>query len=84
MTSFPKIKSVSPLENQRLRVKFSTGTQKIYDCTTLLDAPPFTPLKNKGFFKQVHVDQNGFGVVWNDDIDLSESELWLHGTEVLP
>ena len=82
MTTYPKIKSVNPLDECRLFVTFSTGIKKIYDCTTLLSETPFAPLKNKVFFKQVRVDQNGYGIAWNDDIDLSESELWIHGTPV--
>lgn len=79
MISYPKIKSVEPLESKRLRVTFSTGVNKIYDCTSLLEEIPFTPLKDELLFRQVHADRTGYGVVWNDNIDLSESELWIHG-----
>ncbi len=78
-TSYPKIKTVDVLPERRLFVTFSTGIQKTYDCTPLLSQAPFTPLKNPHLFNEVQVDANGYGIAWNDDIDLSESELWLHG-----
>jgi hypothetical protein len=30
-------------------------------------------------FNSVHVDKHGYGIVWNDELDLSESELWING-----
>jgi hypothetical protein len=25
------------------------------------------------------VDKHGYGIAWNDELDLSESELWING-----
>ncbi|MDD2230018.1 MAG: DUF2442 domain-containing protein [Candidatus Cloacimonetes bacterium] len=36
-------------------------------------------IKDEHLFKQVRADSMGYGVVWNDDLDLSESELWING-----
>jgi hypothetical protein len=79
MVSYPKIKSVVPLLGKRIRVTFTSGETKVYDCTPLLKDPPFLLLKNDAFFRQVHLDNAGYGVVWNDKVDLSESELWING-----
>ncbi|MCX7043904.1 MAG: DUF2442 domain-containing protein [Candidatus Sumerlaeota bacterium] len=78
---YPKIQSIVPLSGQRLRVTFVTGLVKIYDCSPLLHEPPFDQLRDTTIFRNVQVDQGGYGIVWNDEIDLSESELWLHGIE---
>lgn len=43
----------------------------------------FTCLRMKAFFNAVHVDSGGYGISWNDDIDLSEYELWTNGQEAL-
>ncbi len=80
MNSYPKIISVSPLNNKKLRVTFETGITKLYDCTPLLKETPFVPLKDEYFFRNVHADHSGYGIVWNDEVDLSESEIWIHGT----
>jgi Protein of unknown function (DUF2442). len=39
-------------------------------------------LRNEAFFKAVAVDPGGYGVSWNDQMDLSEYELWRNGVEV--
>jgi hypothetical protein len=43
----------------------------------------FKPLQdNYAFFKQVKVDETGYAVVWNDEIDISEYELWENGITI--
>jgi hypothetical protein len=76
---FPKIKSVKPLPDYRLRVVFYNDMVVTYDCSPLLEEAVFNPLSDQSLFNQAQVDSGGYGIVWNDDIDLSESELWLNG-----
>jgi len=77
--AYPKVQSVAPLPGRRLRVTFTSGVSKVYDCKPLLKAAPFAPLKSDAFFARGRPAQGGYGVVWSDEVDLSESELWLHG-----
>ena len=79
MKPYPKVKSVRPLDNYRLLVGFTNDVVKIYDCAVLLADPVFSSLRNKTWFRSVHVDKGGYGISWNDEIDLSESELWTYG-----
>jgi hypothetical protein len=79
----PKILSVQPQENKKLLVTFVNGIQKVYDCTQLLAKEMFQLLKNDAFFKSVKVDAGGYGISWNDELDLSEYELWTNGVEVV-
>jgi hypothetical protein len=78
----PRILSVQPLENKKLLVKFVNGVEKVYDCMQLLNREVFQFLKNDAFFKAVRVDAGGYGISWNDEVDLSEYELWVNGAEV--
>lgn len=39
----------------------------------------FLPLQNPDFFKNVQIEPGGHAVFWNEDIDISEYELWIHG-----
>lgn len=39
----------------------------------------FRVLEDEAFFRNVHADRLGYGVSWNDAVDLAESELWLKG-----
>lgn len=80
---FHKVKDVLPLANMQLFVQFANGTTKTYDCNHLvLDIPGFSALENDELFFDVQVDVGGYGIVWNDELDLSCDELWDHGVEV--
>ncbi len=78
---YPRIESVLPLGGRRLLVAFANGVTKVYDCTPLLAYAPFKPLADDPLFRCVKADPHGYGVVWNDDIDLAEAELWENGRE---
>jgi hypothetical protein len=77
----PGIESVKPLKGGRLLATFANGAAKTYDCNQLLHLEMFQVLANEGFFKSVKVDVGGYGVSWDDDVDLSEYELWVNGKE---
>ena len=81
---FHKIKSVSPLPDFKLSVQFSEGVTKVYDMKPLFEKlPVFTQLRdNAAEFACVSVDVGGYGIVWNDDLDLSCDELWENGSAV--
>ena len=82
MPTYPKVKSVTALPNLKLRVIFVSGKVKIYNCAPLITEDAFRPLKDEAFFKNVRVDAAGYGISWNDYVDLSESELWTNGTAI--
>ena len=81
---FHKVKNVSALPAYKLSVQFSEGVTKIYDVKPLFEKISiFTELKNNlQEFACVAVDEGGYGIVWNDDIDLSCDELWENGVQV--
>ena len=82
MDSWPRVRQVQPLAGRRLRVAFDNGQERIYDCEPLLDRPAFSLLRDPAFFRAVHPDPHGYGVLWSDEVDLAESELWLNGSSV--
>jgi hypothetical protein len=75
----PKIISAQAVDNRTLLIEFSNHEVKRYDISNLLDKPIFTPLQNPGFFKNFSIELGGYGLVWNDEIDISEYELWQNG-----
>ena len=79
MEKYPKILNVETKNGKRLLVTFDNGIKKIYDCSSLLGSDIFKSLLNDVLFNSVHVDKHGYGIVWNDELDLSESELWING-----
>ena len=78
---FKKVNSVKPLENYELLVKFQSGEEKKYDIKTWFNKQSvFLDLSLiQGLFEQVKVDIGGYGISWNDNIDLSADELWENG-----
>ncbi len=81
---FHKVKAVRPLPEYTLLVEFRAGERKRYPVLPLLrkfDA--FRALTQiKGLFEQVKVDAGGYGVSWNDEIDLSCNELYENGIRI--
>jgi hypothetical protein len=78
----PRIQSVKPLEGKRLLVKFVNEVEKTYDCNPLLHLEAFQLLRNEAFFKSVKVDLGGYGISWDDEVDLSEYELWVNSEKL--
>ncbi len=80
---FYKVKNVTPLENLILLVEFENGDKKQYDIKPLMNQwAVFKDLNNHHLFRLVKVDTGGYGVVWNDYIDLACNELWENGMAV--
>ena len=78
---FHKVKSVKSLDNYILEIVFENNIIKYYDVSKLFEKwTVFKKLKTiNGLFNQVKVDDGGYGVSWNEEIDLSCNELWENG-----
>ena len=78
---FYKVKNVKALDNYIIHVDFESGVSKKYDIKMLLtNFKEFeTLIKVNGLFEQVKVDLGGYGISWNDDLDLSCNELYENG-----
>ena len=81
---FYKIKSIKALDNYIIHVDFESGVSKEYDVKTLIsDFKEFESLTQvNGLFEQVKVDVGGYGVSWNDELDLSCNELYANGVSI--
>lgn len=78
----PRIVSAQAIDNRILIVKFTNHEIRKYDISKLLDNPMFAPLCNLGFFRNFRIEPGGYGLVWNEEIDISEYELWQNGTSL--
>ena len=78
---FYRVESVEPKDNFILSVSFTDGVKLEYDIKPLfLKWDVFNNLKTvKGLFQQVKVDAGGYGISWNDEIDLASEELRING-----
>lgn len=80
---FHKVKEVNALPDMTLSVQFLNGVTKLYDVKPLSTRfPDFNRLEDEALFGSVEVDHGGYGIIWNDEIDLSCDELWENGVEV--
>lgn len=79
-----RIKSVKPLNDLKLSVLFQNGVEKEYDIRDLYPVfPQFQEFEtNNELFSQVQVDTGGYGISWNDDLDLDAEELWDDGITI--
>ena len=80
---FHKIKNVTPLKDFKLSIQFAEGLTKIYDMKKLIENNKiFADLKDINLFNSVEVDIGGYGVIWNDDIDISCDELFENSKKI--
>ncbi|MGP1459120.1 MAG: DUF2442 domain-containing protein [Treponema sp.] len=81
---FHKIKAVRALSDYRLYVQFSEGITKMYDVKPLFNKwKAFKVLKSiPELFYDVEVDTGGYGIIWNDELDLSCDELYENGKTI--
>ena len=77
-----RIKSVQPCENSTILVLFWNGVEKTYDMKKLYSVfPQFEVFENDvDLFNHVVVDAGGYGISWNDDLDLDAEDIWDRGT----
>ena len=77
---FHKIVEVKAKDNFILIAKFDNGIKKEYDIKIMINKfEVFKELNNENLFKSVKVDVGGYGISWNENIDLSSEEIWENG-----
>jgi len=80
---FHRIRSVSVIEPFRLHAVFVDGTEREYDLRRWEHRPEFSLLfRHPALQKAVRVEPGGYGISWNDNIDLSAEEIYWNGIGV--
>jgi hypothetical protein len=76
-----KIISVEAMPGLVLKAIFESGETRFYDVAPLkAKFPAFETLSTTpGLFESARVDACGYGVMWNDEIDLASEEIWFNG-----
>ena len=74
-----KIKKVYPKENYTLICEFENGIKKKYDLKQLMEKYSIFKRLDKELFNKVIVDSGGYGISWNEEIDLAAEEIWENG-----
>lgn len=73
---YPRIHKAKAANDTTLIIQFTNQEIKKYDIRHLLDIPMFSPLRQSALFKNFQIEPGGYGIIWNEDIDISEYELW--------
>lgn len=77
-----KIKKVYPKENYTLICEFENGIKKKYDLKQLMEKYSIFKRLDKELFNKVIVDSGGYGISWNEEIDLAAEEIWENGIKL--
>ena len=73
-------RSAEPLKDFKLKIIFTDGEVRLYDCKALFQYKVYEPLKNINFFQNVKVRD---GVIcWNEAIDIAPEKIY-HDSIVL-
>jgi hypothetical protein len=71
----PRIIYVEPLDNYKLKLKFTDNSIREFDMTPYLIYPAFEDLKEETLFKSVSIFLGT--VKWNNEIDMSPDTLFI-------
>lgn len=79
--TFHTITSLNTLPNFVLLVGFQNGEYRQFDLKPYMEEyPAFKSLKEtKGLYEQARIDIGGFGIVWNNDLDISSEGIYEKG-----
>ncbi|MBO4830961.1 MAG: DUF2442 domain-containing protein [Oscillospiraceae bacterium] len=79
-----KIEDVVPLQNNSLLVFFRDGTIRRCDLTEYFEkAQRFSVLSRRpDYFARVHIQTGGYGIQWDENLSVSDSELYKMGKRV--
>ena len=77
---FHKTKTIKVEDGYILFIGFEDGAQRRYDVQQMFERfHVFLDLRKDGLFDRVRVYQGGYGIRWNDDIDIACDELYFVG-----
>ena len=76
---YPRIITVIPTDDYKLRLTFNNGERGIYDCSALLNFGVFAELKDTAYFKQVKVLDGT--VSWPHEQDICPDTLYLDSSK---
>lgn len=76
-----RIQTVKAKENYIIEARFFDGQMVQYDVKPLFVIFPQFKIfeRDEELFKVVKVDQGGYGISWNDDLDLDAETIWEDG-----
>ena len=72
----PKIIRLKTLPEYKLHLCYETGEEKIFDVSPYMQGDWYGRLRDKKYFKTVHILPGGIGITWADGQDIAPHELY--------
>ena len=77
------ITKIKTLDDLKIEATFADGEVVLFDVKTLFEKyPVFHQLEDVNLFNSLKIDGVGYGVSWNDDLDLSSDGIYSRGTHI--
>ena len=77
------ITEIKTLKNLQFEATFADGEVVLFDIKDLFEKyPVFRQLENELLFNKLQIDGVGYGVSWNDELDLSSEGIYARGKHV--
>ena len=77
------ITKIKTLNNMEFEATVSDGEVVLFDVKTLLEKyPVFHQLEDECLFNQLKIDGIGYGVSWNDELDLASEGIYSRGKHI--
>ncbi|GMO59321.1 MAG: hypothetical protein Ta2A_05160 [Treponemataceae bacterium] len=78
----PKLLKVEPLDEYKLLLHYETNENKLFDVLPYISGNWYGQLKDKRYFRTVHLCSSGTGIEWPDGQDIAPHELYDDGVLV--
>lgn len=75
----PRLVSVEPMDNLKLRLKYETGEIKLFDVSPYAVGSWYGELLDESYFCTVHMLPDGTGIEWGNGQDIAPHELYDDG-----
>jgi hypothetical protein len=68
--------AVKPIENYHVYVKFDSSEEKVFNVEPYIKGRFYGELRNKGYFRTVHITEDGFCLEWPNGQDIAPEDLY--------
>ena len=75
----PKITDLETFSDYKLKLRYETGEEKIFDVAPYIHGDWYGRLKNAEYFRTVRILPGGSGIEWADGQDIAPHELYEAG-----
>jgi hypothetical protein len=72
----PRLIKIEPGFDYKLKLHYESGEEKLFDVSPYISGDWYGQLKDKAYFKTVHLISHGTGIEWPNGQDIAPHELY--------